>query len=165
MSKKTNIEELIEDVEGVEAKTVFNEDGLDVLCAESAIVKDEPKPTPTPSNKFNIGDKVVINGALYRSSNDNSAAGYANNKTAYITKYVAGSKHPYNTTGDLGWVDEGAITAYSGGIKYTVKKGDILSGIAAKYGMTWQQIYARNKFVIGNNPNIIKPGQVLVIKD
>ena len=128
-------------------------------------VKDEPKPTPTPSSKFNIGDKVVINGALYRSSNASSASGSVSNKTTYITRYAAGSKHPYNTTGDLGWMDEGAITAYSGGITYTVKKGDTLSGIAAKYGMTWQQVYARNKFVIGNNPNIIRPGQVLVIKD
>ena len=131
---------------------------------ETSITKYE-EPKPSTGQKFAIGDKVVINGALYRSSNDNSAAGYVNNKTTYITRYAAGSKHPYNTTGDLGWMDEGAINAYSGGITYTVKKGDTLSGIAAKYGMTWQQVYARNKFIIGNNPNIIKPGQVLVIKD
>lgn len=131
---------------------------------EASITKYE-EPKPSTGQKFAIGTKVVINGALYRSSNDNNAAGYVNNKTTYITRYAAGSKHPYNTTGDLGWMDEGAITAYSGGITYTVKKGDTLSGIAAKYGMTWQQVYARNKFVIGNNPNIIKPGQVLVIKD
>lgn len=131
---------------------------------ESSITKYE-EPKPSTGQKFAIGDKVVVNGALYTSSNDNSAAGYVNNKTTYIARYVAGSKHPYNTTGDLGWMDEGAITAYSGGITYTVKKGDTLSSIAAKYGMTWQQVYARNKFVIGNNPNIIKSGQVLVIKD
>ena len=131
---------------------------------ESSITKYE-EPKPSTGQKFAIGDKVVVNGALYTSSNDNSAAGYINNKTTYIARYAAGSKHPYNTTGDLGWMDEGAITAYSGGITYTVKKGDTLSSIAAKYGMTWQQVYARNKFVIGNNPNIIKSGQVLVIKD
>ena len=131
---------------------------------EASITKYE-EPKPSIGQKFAIGTKVVINGALYTSSNADSAAGYVNNKTTYITRYAAGSKHPYNTTGDLGWMDEGAIAAYSGGITYTVKKGDTLSGIAAKYGMTWQQVYARNKFVIGNNPNIIRPGQVLVIKD
>jgi len=48
---------------------------------------------------------------------------------------------------------------------YTVKSGDTLSGIARKLtGSTnWQTIYAQNKDVIGNNPNNIKPGQVLTI--
>lgn len=124
-----------------------------------------PEPKPTPSQKFNIGDKVVINGAIYISSNADKAANYINNRTTYITRYATGAKHPYNTTGDLGWMDESSIKAYEGGITYTVKKGDTLSSIAAQYGMTWKQIYARNKFVIGNNPNLIKPGQVLVIKD
>ncbi len=46
---------------------------------------------------------------------------------------------------------------------YTVKSGDTLSGIASKYGTTWQKIYNDNKSVIGSNPNLIKPGQVLTI--
>lgn len=46
---------------------------------------------------------------------------------------------------------------------YTVKKGDTLSGIASKYRTTWQKIYDKNKDVIGDNPNLIKPGQVLKI--
>lgn len=49
-------------------------------------------------------------------------------------------------------------------IKYTVKSGDTLSGIAKKYNTTWQKIYEDNKSVIGNDPDLIKPGQVLVIK-
>lgn len=46
---------------------------------------------------------------------------------------------------------------------YTVKPGDNLSSIAAKYGTTWQAIYDKNKGIIGSNPNIIKPGQRLEI--
>lgn len=40
MSKKENIEEVIEDVEEVEVQTVFNEDGLDVLCTDDTIVEN-----------------------------------------------------------------------------------------------------------------------------
>ncbi|MDR2044145.1 MAG: LysM peptidoglycan-binding domain-containing protein [Clostridium sp.] len=49
---------------------------------------------------------------------------------------------------------------------YTVKKGDTLWGIAQKFlgnGAKYQEIYNLNKSVIGNNPNLIYPGQVLTI--
>lgn len=68
-----------------------------------------PQPTPGPSDKFNIGDRVVINGPLYVSSNAASPAGSVSNKTTNITRKNPGSAHPYNTTGDLGWMDESSI--------------------------------------------------------
>lgn len=43
---------------------------------------------------------------------------------------------------------------------YTVKSGDTLSGIAARFGTTYQKIAADNGIA---NPNIIHPGQVLRI--
>ena len=77
--------------------------------------KPEPTPTPapTPSDKFNIGDKVVINGALYTSSNASSPAGSISNKVTNITRKNPGSAHPYNTTGDLGWMNESDIRMYT----------------------------------------------------
>lgn len=45
-------------------------------------------------------------------------------------------------------------------IKYTVKSGDTLSGIAAKYNTTYQKIAADNNIA---DPNKIYPGQVLTI--
>ena len=77
--------------------------------------KPEPTPTPapTPSDKFNIGDKVVINGALYTSSNAASPAGSISNKVTNITRKNPGSAHPYNTTGDLGWMNESDIRMYT----------------------------------------------------
>ena len=83
---------------------------------QKAIDAEEPKPTPTPaptpSDKFNIGDKVVINGALYVSSTASSPAGSVSNKITNITRKAPGTAHPYNTTGDLGWMDESSISAY-----------------------------------------------------
>ncbi|MFF3379526.1 transglycosylase family protein [Streptomyces sp. NPDC002680] len=46
---------------------------------------------------------------------------------------------------------------------YTVRAGDTLSGIAARYTTTWQHLYAANKAVIGGNPDLIVPGQRLDI--
>ena len=47
--------------------------------------------------------------------------------------------------------------------KVDVKKGDNLSKIAKKYNTTWKKIYEKNKDVIGSNPNLIYPGQILKI--
>ena len=84
---------------------------------QKAIDAEEPKPTPTPaptpSDKFNIGDKVIINGALYVSSTASSPAGSVSNKITNITRKAPGTAHPYNTTGDLGWMDESSISAYN----------------------------------------------------
>lgn len=46
------------------------------------------------------------------------------------------------------------------GTTYTVQKGDTLSGIASKYGTTYQKIASDNGI---ENPNLIYPGQVLKI--
>lgn len=81
---------------------------------QKAIDAEEPTPAPqpTPSDKFNIGDKVVVNGPLYVSSTASSPAGHVSNKVTNITRKNPGSAHPYNTTGDLGWMDESSIKKY-----------------------------------------------------
>jgi LysM repeat protein len=52
------------------------------------------------------------------------------------------------------------------GSKYTVQAGDTLWDIARRaYNdpEDWDTIYDANRHVIGNDPNLIKPGQVLQI--
>jgi nucleoid-associated protein YgaU len=46
---------------------------------------------------------------------------------------------------------------------YTVKSGDTLSKIGQNHGVAWREIYEANKDVIGDNPDLIKPGQSLRI--
>ncbi len=59
--------------------------------------------------------------------------------------------------------DESIVMRYNTYVEYTVQSGDTLWSIARKYNTTWQQIYENNKEVIGDNPNLIYPGQVLKI--
>lgn len=57
-------------------------------------------------------------------------------------------------------------TSPAGGGTHTVKKGDTLWAIAKAFygnGSRWPSIYEANRGVIGGNPNLIRPGQVLVI--
>jgi LysM repeat protein len=54
------------------------------------------------------------------------------------------------------------------GNRYTVMSGDSLSLIAGKLwndALLWPILYDSNKAVVGSNPNLIKPRQVLTIPD
>ena len=55
----------------------------------------------------------------------------------------------------------GGSVPVSGGTTYTVVSGDTLSGIAERFGTTYQKIAADNGIA---DPNLIHPGQVLIIK-
>lgn len=46
---------------------------------------------------------------------------------------------------------------------YRVKEGDTLSFIGWYFNVDWHKIYKTNKKVVGNNPNLIFPGEVLTI--
>ncbi|MGY0066425.1 transglycosylase family protein [Streptomyces sp. QTS137] len=65
------------------------------------------------------------------------------------------SKEPAQSSG-------GAQRSSSGG-DYTVRAGDTLSAVAARHGTTWQQLHAANEAVIGGDPDVILPGQRLVL--
>jgi hypothetical protein len=65
--------------------------------------------------KYKIGDKVVLraNAPLYKSSSALiSTSKLKSQKITNITRIASGSKHPYNTTGDLGWINESDISLY-----------------------------------------------------
>jgi nucleoid-associated protein YgaU len=46
--------------------------------------------------------------------------------------------------------------------EYVVRRGDTLSAIAVRYGMTWPALWALNRDRIAD-PDLIYPGQVLRI--
>ncbi|WP_443047430.1 LysM peptidoglycan-binding domain-containing protein [Streptomyces sp. KMM 9044] len=46
---------------------------------------------------------------------------------------------------------------------HTARAGDTLSAVAARHGTTWQQLHAANEAVTGGDPDVILPGQRLVL--
>ena len=66
-----------------------------------------------------------------------------------------------------GLTEESAtIAAPPAAQEYTIQAGDSLWAIADKFyhaGAKWNKIYEANKDVIGDNPSLIRPGQVIKI--
>src|SRR5690348_7406491 len=58
------------------------------------------------------------------------------------------------------------MTAASHTMKYVVRSGDTLSGIAARFAVRggWPALYAANRRAIGPDPDIIHAGTVLVVR-
>lgn len=139
--------------------SIIKNAGLNGFAKNTENKPVEPEPT---TQKFKIGDEVIINGSLYKSANADDASGSVSNKTTKITRYIAGTKHPYNTTGDLGWMNESDIQLkQSSYTTYTVQKGDTLIGIGNKLGKNWKRIASDNG--IAAPKYTIYTGQVLKI--
>ena len=118
-----------------------------------------PETTTTNELKYKIGDTVEID-CVYISSDSTKKIVPAITK-GKITRIIEGARNPYLLDdGNIGWINDNCVV--SGSVTtYIVKSGDTLSRIASKYNTTWQKIYEKNKSVIGNDPDLIIPGQVL----
>ncbi len=125
---------------------------------DSPRVEPEPTPTPTPTPS-DVTYKVQKGDSLWT-----IAQKFYGNGTRY--KEIASA----NSIADPNKIQVGQIlkipnsSSQSSSVTYKVQKGDNLSSIAAKYGMSWKTLYEKNRKTIGSNPNVIYPGQILVIK-
>ena len=127
--------------------------------------------TPAPSTglKYKVGDVVTVSSYYASSTESDSKKATIPSKwqTGTITRIATGARNPYLlNNGALGWCNDGDIrgrgtVSATQTVTYTVKSGDTLSGIAAKYGTTYQHLAAVNGIA---NPNKIYVGQVLKIK-
>jgi len=67
---------------------------------------------------------------------------------------------PPTATSAPGTATSAPPTAVPGRVTHTVQRGETLSGIAVRYGVTVQRLVLLNNL---SNPNLIYPGQVLII--
>lgn len=112
--------------------------------------KPAAKPAPAPAKP---------NGRTYTVQAGDTLSGIAA-KLGVPTSAITGYR-----SGDPNLIYPGEVLSVNGGTTtsgrtYTVRSGDTLSGIAAQYGTTYQQLAARNNIP---DPNKIYPGQTLKI--
>ncbi|WP_340381755.1 transglycosylase family protein [Streptomyces sp. SS7] len=88
-----------------------------------------------------------------KSGSGKSGSGRSSSGTKSGSSHTGASKAPERTTT--------STSRGSGRGDYTVRVGDTLSTIAAAHNTTWQRLYAANRTVIGNDPDLILPGQRL----
>lgn len=140
-------------------------------------VTPDPKPI-TPTLEFAVNDIVKFAGGKHYTSADATNGSSVGASKAKITAVHAAGEHPYHcravndagafVSGVYGWVDASTLSKVttstpasgSNDIVYIVKSGDTLSGIAAKYGTTYQKLAAYNNI---SNPNLIAVGQKILI--
>lgn len=135
------------------------------------VFKDNVKIDPTSflNSSFNT-DNVSTNAdgnIIYTVVAGDTLSGIAKK---YNTTYIKLAEYNNIQNPDLIFIGQKIIipsytTINNNYIIYTVRKGDNLSSIAAKYNTTWQKIYSDNKNVIGNNPNLIYPNQKIIIRN
>lgn len=90
-----------------------------------------------------------------------TAVGNIGKKNGYDTRtWKKHGRLPYIDYSDATGAAPDVSKPSGGEVVYTVQKGDTLSGIAAKYGTTYQKIAAYNGIA---NPNLIRVGQEIKI--
>lgn len=115
-------------------------------------------PAPSPL-KFNKHDRVIINGVLHLNSAGDKPGQTVKNKDTFITRVAPGTKCPYNTTGDLGWMEEKSITKYTEATPAAIKVNDIVVPISLRsYNGTRLVQYDKNYVVteISGNRAVLK---------
>ncbi|MEW1772265.1 transglycosylase family protein [Streptomyces sp. NPDC086777] len=90
-----------------------------------------------------------------KSSTESATRPTKSSATPTTRKSAPAAKAPQHPTTGTG------RTPAKGG--YTVREGDTLSRIAERHGTSWQRLYAANRAVIGDDPNLIMPGQHLAL--
>lgn len=99
------------------------------------------------------------------SSSDNSSSSSSSDSSSNSSS-SSSSDNSGSGSSDNGSSSDGSSSSASSSASgsYTVQSGDTLSGIAAQEGISdWHTLYNENQSVVGSNPDLIYPGQVLTL--
>lgn len=128
--------------------------------------KSGSKPAPAPSKPAPAPAKPAPSakpsGRTYTVQAGDTLSGIAAKfgvSTSAISGYRSGNPNVIYP-GEVLTINGGSAASKPAARTYTVRSGDNLSSIAARYGTTYQALAAKNGIA---NPNLIYPGQVLKI--
>lgn len=145
----------------VDFPTIIKNAGLNGYAKGTSNITQAPATqTPTISNVSNNNEQLVY----IVKKGDTLAKIAAKYGTTYqvLASYNRISNPNVIKVGQVIKIPKGDINNFKSNTRsYVVKKGDTLSSIAKRYGTTYQKIAKDNGI---SNPNIIKVGQVLIIK-
>lgn len=132
-------------------------------CGNKSEVTPAPQPQPEPQPEPEQTVETTTSSNVYIVQSGDTLSGIA---TKYGTNWqelarVNGLKNP-----DLIYPGQKInigkqVEQFTQEVYYTVQSGDTLSGIASKYGTTWQNLQAMNGI---QNPNLIYAGQKIRVK-
>lgn len=128
--------------DGIVKTKLKNRDWTHWLKMPEITYETESAPQQT---EFNIGDEVIISGKLYASSNAANPSGVIKNHKTKVTRKILSAKHPYNFTGDIGWMNTEDITA----VKSTPKPVDYIMTV----NVASLALHNNNKRWIGKGKN------------
>lgn len=128
--------------DGIVKTKLKNRDWTHWLKMPEITYETESAPQQT---EFNIGDEVIISGKLYASSNAANPSGVIKNHKTKVTRKILSAKHPYNFTGDIGWMNTEDITA----VKSTPKPVDYIMTV----NVSSLALHNNNKRWIGKGKN------------
>ena len=149
-------------INGISGNTDTNYMYRDLMADIGNVTPNTPNNSqPVSGTKYKIGDRVRVS-SYYASSTDPQEKAVIRNAEGTITRIIEGARNPYLLeNGNIGWCNDGDIRGYATAEQtYVVKSGDTLSGIAQKYGTTYQELAGKNGIA---DPNKIYVGQVLKI--
>lgn len=97
--------------------------GVSAYC-ENLTATAKPQTQKSPSPKFKVGDRVILNGAVYSDSYGSKRGQRFTYKVCTVTKVVEISRNaPYLLDNGLGWAKENEISAYGSTAPKTLTAG------------------------------------------
>ena len=138
------------------------------ISTPSVIATQDTNTSGGGSRQIKVGDVVTLTGyAYYTSYGATPRSAYKNGVKYTVTYTNYKGTHPIHC-GSLGWCTLDSVklanssnaSQNTSDIIYTVKSGDTLSGICARYGADWKQVASYNGL---RNPHLIYPNQQIKI--
>jgi LysM repeat protein len=132
-----------------------------VCGPEAGLTQDSGSPSLDTSSSSSNSNS---NSSSDNSSSSNSSSSNSNSSNSSSSDNSSSSNSAPVSSTPAPSTPSTPTTGTSTGGTYTVVSGDTLSGIAQREGISnWHTLYNENTATVGQNPNLIFPGEVLTL--